>query len=105
MSDAWQHEESFAITNARMLDDDVLCDVTLLAGKDKQEVRCHRFMLASRSPVFHTMFCGSLPEGSVVEIPDVEADVMRAAIRYLRIILLKLYNEHLTTLLKEKKHM
>ncbi|WAR27990.1 BTBD6-like protein [Mya arenaria] len=83
MSEAWQHEEPFAVTNVHMLDADVLCDVTILAGKEKQEVRCHRFMLASRSPVFYTMFCGSLPEASVVEIPDVEADVFRTIVRFM----------------------
>ncbi|XP_052784664.1 BTB/POZ domain-containing protein 6-like [Mya arenaria] len=83
MSDAWQHAESFSVTNVKMLDDDVLCDVTILAGTDKREMRCHRFILASRSPVFYTMFCGSLPETGVVEIPDVEADVFQQVIRYL----------------------
>ncbi|WAR01934.1 BTBD2-like protein [Mya arenaria] len=83
MSDSWQHAESFAVTNAHMLDAKVLCDVTIMAGEDKQEVKCHRFMLASRSPVFHTMFCGSLPEAGVVEIPDVEASVFRQVIRFM----------------------
>ncbi|WAR03268.1 BTBD2-like protein, partial [Mya arenaria] len=82
MSDVWQHEESFAVTNAHMLGADVLCDVTILAGEEKQEVRCHRFMLASRSPVFYTMFCGSLPETGVVTIPDVEADVVRTVVSH-----------------------
>ncbi|XP_052782999.1 BTB/POZ domain-containing protein 6-like, partial [Mya arenaria] len=66
-----------------MLDDDLLCDITFVAGGDKQEVRCHRFMLASRSPVFFTMFCGSLPEAAVVEIADVDADVLRMVIRFI----------------------
>ncbi|WAR28043.1 BTBD2-like protein [Mya arenaria] len=83
MSDPWQHEESFAITNAHMLSDDVLCDVTILAGEDKREVRCHQFILASRSPVFYTMFCGSLPEAGVVKIPDVEVDVLRPVVRFM----------------------
>ncbi|WAR03270.1 BTB6A-like protein [Mya arenaria] len=82
MSDPWQHEESFAVTNAHMLSDDILCDVNILAGEERQEVRCHRFMLASRSPVFYTMFCGSLPEEGVVKIPDVEADVLRTVVSH-----------------------
>ncbi|XP_052801428.1 BTB/POZ domain-containing protein 1-like [Mya arenaria] len=83
MSESWQHSESFAVTNAHMLDAEVLCDVTILAGEDKQEVKCHRFILASRSPVLYTMFCGSLPETGVVEIPDVEASVFRQVVRFL----------------------
>ena len=78
---AWQHAASFADTNAFMLDNRVLSDVTLLAGEDKQEIPCHRFILASRSPVFYTMFCGSLPETGRVEIPDIEAETLRNVIR------------------------
>ncbi|WAR27978.1 BTBD2-like protein [Mya arenaria] len=83
MSDNWQHEESFPVTNEHMLDNDVLSDVTILAGEDKQEVRCHRFMLASRSPVFYKMFCGSLPEAGVVEIPDFDAAVLKMMVRFM----------------------
>jgi len=81
MSEDWQNKESFAHTNLRMFEDGHLCDVTLLAGKEQTEVRCHRFILASRSPVFHAMFCGSLPEKDVVEIPDIEPDVLRKVVR------------------------
>jgi len=82
MSEDWQSDESFAHTNLRMLEDGHLCDITLLAGEERTEVRCHRFILASRSPVFHAMFCGSLPEKDVVEIPDIEPDVLRKAVRF-----------------------
>ncbi|WAR01933.1 BTBD2-like protein [Mya arenaria] len=74
MSESWQNSESFAVTNAHMLDAEVLCDVTILVGEEKQEM--------NRSPVFYTMFCGSLPETGVVEIPDVEASVLRQVVRF-----------------------
>jgi len=77
----WQHAASFADTNAFMLDNQVLSDVTIVAGTDKQEIPCHRFILASRSPVFYTTFCGSLPETGRVEIPDIEAETLRNVIR------------------------
>jgi len=79
----WQHSESFAVTNECMLDSKDLCDVTLLVGPDRQEIHCHKFILASRSPVLYTMFCGSLPASSVITIPDVEADVMNSVVRYI----------------------
>ena len=82
MTTAWQHNESYASTNAYILDNNILCDVTVLAGTDRQEVKCHRIILASRSPVFYTMFCGSLPERGVVEILDVEASILKIVIRY-----------------------
>jgi len=81
MSEDWQNNESYAHTNLRMLEDGHLCDVKLLAGEERAEVRCHRFILASRSPVFHAMFCGSLPEKDEVEIPDIEQDVLRKVVR------------------------
>jgi len=77
-----ENQKSFAHTNLRMWEEGHLCDVTLLAGQERTEVRCHRFILASRSPVFHTMFCGSLPEKDVVEIPDIDADTLRKVVRY-----------------------
>ena len=80
MSEDWQNNESFANTNLRMLEDGHLCDVTLLAGEEQTELRCHRFILASRSTVFHAMFCGSLPEKGVVEIPDIEPDVLKKVV-------------------------
>jgi len=83
MATAWQHNESFASTNGYILDNNILCDVTLLAGAERQEVKCHRIILASRSPVFYTIFCGSLPEAGVVEIPDVEASVLKFVVRYI----------------------
>jgi len=83
----WQHAASFADTNTFMLDNQVLCDVTLVSGTDKQEIPCHRFILASRSPVFYTMFCGSLPETGRVEIPDIEAETLRNVIRYFKLAL------------------
>ena len=82
MAAAWQHNESLSSTNGYMFDNNILCDVTLLAGADRQEVKCHRNILASRSPVFYTMFCGSLQEKGLVEIPDVEASVLKVVVRY-----------------------
>jgi len=81
MSEDWQNNESYAHTNLRMLEEGHLCDVTLLAGEERAEVSCHRFILTSRLPVFHAMFCGSLPENDVVEIPDIQPDVLRNVVR------------------------
>ncbi|KAH3792590.1 hypothetical protein DPMN_146086 [Dreissena polymorpha] len=78
MTTVWQHSESFADTNLKMLDDGYLCDVILAAGNDFKRLKCHKFILASRSPVFHAMFCGTLAESSdVINIPDIEEPILR----------------------------
>jgi hypothetical protein len=60
-----------------MLADEILCDVTFLAGRSKQEVHAHKYMLASRSPAFYAQFTGSVPEKYPIEVPDIEAAVLK----------------------------
>jgi len=80
--EVWQHAPRFASTNLAMLERAILCDVTLVAGRGAARVPCHRFILASRSPVFYTMFCGALPEtGPDVNIPDIRENVLREFIK------------------------
>jgi hypothetical protein len=57
-----------------MLQDKRLCGVTFLVGSGKEEkIIAHRFILASRSSVFFTMFCGSFPEtNKTVDVPYIE---------------------------------
>jgi hypothetical protein len=88
---AWQSNRLFEETNWRMLQDERLCDVTFLVGSGKEEkIMAHRFILASRSSVFFTMFCGSLPEiNKTVHIPDIEPAIFRDLLRYFRIFRLK----------------
>jgi len=46
-----------------------MSDVTFVVGQDKVEIQAHKFILASASEVFHTMFYGSIPEGDIVTMP------------------------------------
>ncbi|XP_053374045.1 BTB/POZ domain-containing protein 6-like [Mercenaria mercenaria] len=82
---AWQTERAFEEANWHMLQDGILCDVTFLAGSSKkEEVKAHKFILASRSPVFYAMFCGSLAESSnTVQIPDIEPGIFRDLLRFI----------------------
>ncbi|KAH3792610.1 hypothetical protein DPMN_146107 [Dreissena polymorpha] len=50
--------KSLAEANLKMLDNEALCDFTLTAGKEKQDITCHKVILASRSPVFMLCFAG-----------------------------------------------
>ncbi|XP_046360965.2 BTB/POZ domain-containing protein 6-like [Haliotis rufescens] len=65
-----------------MLDTEDFCDVTFLLGSEKQVVRAHRYVLVSRSCVFHAMFCGPLVEKGEVTIPDIEPTIFKDFLRY-----------------------
>ncbi|XP_053373266.1 BTB/POZ domain-containing protein 6-like [Mercenaria mercenaria] len=82
---AWQTERSFEQTNWHMLQDGTLCDVTFLVGNEKkEEVKAHKFILVSRSPVFYAMFCGSLAESNhTIQVPDIEPEIFRVLLRFI----------------------
>ncbi|XP_046340690.2 BTB/POZ domain-containing protein 6-like isoform X2 [Haliotis rufescens] len=80
--DDWQAGKSVTECNLRMLDTEDFSDVTFRVGSEKQMVRAHRYVLVSRSCVFHAMFCGPLAETEEVTIPDIEPDVFREFLRY-----------------------
>ncbi|XP_052224013.1 BTB/POZ domain-containing protein 6-like [Dreissena polymorpha] len=84
MATHWQYSESFADTNFKMFENEDLFDVTLEAGNEKKQIKCHKFILASRSPVFYAMFCGTLAESKdVICVPDIEPSTLEHLLRYL----------------------
>ncbi|XP_048245650.1 BTB/POZ domain-containing protein 6-like [Haliotis rufescens] len=80
--DNWQSGKTVTECNLCMLDTEDFCDVTFLLGSEKQVVRAHRYVLVSRSCVFHAMFCGPLAEKGEVTIPDIAADIFKEFLRY-----------------------
>ncbi|KAL4219027.1 hypothetical protein ACF0H5_021610 [Mactra antiquata] len=82
---AWQETRAFEDTNMHMLDDGTLCDVTFHVGPNKVKIKAHKFILASRSPVFFAMFCGPLSqrEYNNIEITDIDPDIMQALLRFM----------------------
>ncbi|XP_048245283.1 BTB/POZ domain-containing protein 6-like isoform X1 [Haliotis rufescens] len=80
--DNWQSGNTVTECNLRMLDTEDFCDVTFLLGSEKQVVRAHRYVLVSRSCVFHAMFCGPLAEKGEVTIPEIAADIFKEFLRY-----------------------
>ncbi|CAG2229740.1 unnamed protein product [Mytilus edulis] len=59
-----------------------MCDVTFRVGHDRTLINAHKFMLSSRSAVFHTMFEGSLPEKGEITIPDIDDNTFRDILKY-----------------------
>ncbi|XP_045192996.2 BTB/POZ domain-containing protein 6-like [Mercenaria mercenaria] len=84
LTTAWQNQRSFEETNLQMLQNEVLCDVTFLVGSNKQEIKAHKFLLASRSQMFYSMFCSSPAEThDAIQVPDIEHEVMKTILRYI----------------------
>ncbi|WAQ93793.1 BTBD6-like protein, partial [Mya arenaria] len=80
----WQYSDEFSETNLHLLENGILSDISFAAGKKRTILHAHKMILASRSPVFFSMFCGLLKETStVVDIPDINADVFRLFLKYL----------------------
>ncbi|XP_046331109.2 BTB/POZ domain-containing protein 6-like [Haliotis rufescens] len=81
--DNWQSGKSLAQCNLHMLTSEDSCDVDFRVGKEEKLVRAHRYVLMSRSCVFHTMLCGPLAEKEDIKVPDVEEELFTEMLRYL----------------------
>ncbi|KAK3105759.1 hypothetical protein FSP39_005002 [Pinctada imbricata] len=78
----WQCDKTLPQCMTYMLDNQIFCDVTFLLGEERLEVHAHKYMLASRSPVFHAMLDGPMAERGKIEIPDIEKDIFDVFLRY-----------------------
>ncbi|VDI55778.1 Hypothetical predicted protein [Mytilus galloprovincialis] len=67
----WQIGKSLSDRMKYMLDNQLMCDVTLHVGSDKSTIKAHKYMLAIASPVFYRMFEGPLSEKGDVDIVDI----------------------------------
>ncbi|XP_048241902.1 BTB/POZ domain-containing protein 6-like [Haliotis rufescens] len=81
--DNWQAGKTLAQCNLRMFDEEELCDVTFRVGSTGHVSKAHRYVLISRSCVFHAMFTGPLAETSEVSVPEIEPKDFRQFLLYL----------------------
>ena len=77
----WQCNKTANKCMEYMLQHQISCDVTFLVGAEREEVRAHKFMLISRSPVFYAMLDGPLAEKAAIEIPDIDKDIFMTFLR------------------------
>ena len=56
-----------------------------LRCRDGDILKCHKFVLVSRSPVFHAMLSNDMKEAKqgFAEVPDFDSDVMKEVLRYM----------------------
>ncbi|CAC5375758.1 unnamed protein product [Mytilus coruscus] len=78
----WRDNKALPELMMYMLQNEIMCDVTLRVGDERKPIKAHKYMLSSRSAVFHTMFEGSLPEKGDITIPDVDEDTFRDILKY-----------------------
>jgi hypothetical protein len=67
-----------------MLDNELACDAEFAVGSDGHLVKAHRYMLASRSPVFFAMFFGDLATSSdafPISVPDLSYEAFRVMLK------------------------
>ena len=68
-----------------MLEHEISCDISFQVGSNgtEQIVCAHKYILASRSPVFFAMLLGDLANHNrdVISIPDVNVEAFRMMLR------------------------
>ncbi|VDI26582.1 BTB/POZ domain-containing protein 3/6 [Mytilus galloprovincialis] len=79
----WRDDKSVLQCLSYMLKHEIMCDVIFLVGSEKKAIPAHKTILASRSPVFYTMFEGSLPEKGEIAVPDIEENTFRVLLQYI----------------------
>ncbi|VDI31961.1 speckle-type POZ protein [Mytilus galloprovincialis] len=79
----WMENKTLPECMMYMLKNEILCDVTFLVGEDCKPIKAHRYMLCSRSPVFHTMFQGSMPETNTINVPDIDRNTFDLVLKYI----------------------
>jgi len=77
----WRDDKSLGECMIHMLTEEVMCDVIFRVDSDKTQIKAHKYMLASRSPVFYTMFEGSLPETGEINVPDIDENTFQIILR------------------------
>ncbi|XP_052092988.1 BTB/POZ domain-containing protein 6-like [Mytilus californianus] len=82
-SNDWRDDKSVRECLSYMLKHEIMCDVIFLVGSEKKAIPAHKIILASRSPVFFTMFEGSLPEKGEIAVPDIDEKTFRVLLQYI----------------------
>ncbi|XP_063438760.1 BTB/POZ domain-containing protein 2-like [Mytilus trossulus] len=78
----WRDNKPLPECMMYMLNNEILCDVMFRVGDDKKPIKAHKYMLSSRSAVFHTMFEGSHQETGDITVSDVDEQTFRDILRY-----------------------
>jgi hypothetical protein len=73
----WHFREKLPERINYMLQNQLMCDVAFYVGANRTPIKAHKFMLASASKVFYSMFDGPMAETGDVNIPDIEDNIFK----------------------------
>ena len=83
-TDDWQIScENLKDRTKHLLNNEQLTDCTFVIGHhpDQIIVKSHKFLLRIASPVFESMFYGSMRENSDINITDIEPETFKALLK------------------------
>ncbi|VDI01533.1 BTB/POZ domain-containing protein 3-like [Mytilus galloprovincialis] len=95
----WQDGKTLSECMIYMLEKEIMCDVTLRVGDEERPIKAHKYMMSSRSPVFYTMFEGSMPETGDILIPDIDLKTFREILKYIYTDQVKVSNDNVKEML------
>ncbi|CAC5401246.1 BTBD3_6 [Mytilus coruscus] len=95
----WMENKTLPECMMYMLKNEIICDVTFLVGENCKPIKAHRYMLCSRSPVFHTMFQGSMPETNNINVPDIDENTFDLVLKYIYSDEIEITNENVRDIL------
>ena len=83
--DNWQSSEKTVLQrNAYMFDNELMSDIAFTCGESSRIFHAHKYVLATSSVVFYSMFYGNLAEKeSPIRITDAEEESFKEFLRYL----------------------
>lgn len=79
----WRSGKTLSGCTMYILENGLMCDVSFKVGPEQKIIRAHKLILATRSPVFYTMFEGSIPETDNIVISDVNDDTFNLFLRWI----------------------
>ncbi|VDI68394.1 Hypothetical predicted protein [Mytilus galloprovincialis] len=79
----WREAKSLSECMMYTQEKGINCDVTFRIGEDKTPVKAHKYMLSTRSQVFHTMFEGPMSETGDIDIPDIDTNTFDLILKYI----------------------
>ncbi|VDI27320.1 Hypothetical predicted protein [Mytilus galloprovincialis] len=82
-SQDWREAKSLSECMMHTLKSKINCDVTFRIGEDKTPMKAHKYMLSTRSQVFHTMFEGPMSETGDIDIPDIDTNTFGLILEYI----------------------
>eukprot|EP01084_Bolivina_argentea_P155881 271632_1 len=69
----------------KLFENQELCDTTFIVGEDQKEIKTHRLLIATISPVFKAMLFGNMRESEInseIEIIDVDSHAFESVVKY-----------------------